>query len=104
MNKIRKAPAELSVLLDCPTVSTKEFVAVDDDNVCTEPIVADKDTLEFFQSSKNISDADSDDENEMNDEDPVTTSSEMQNIMKSMRSYLDAHSNGEMNSKRVNIK
>uniref|UniRef100_A0A8C4RFJ1 HTH CENPB-type domain-containing protein n=1 Tax=Erpetoichthys calabaricus TaxID=27687 RepID=A0A8C4RFJ1_ERPCA len=55
--------------------------------------------LEFVQSSKNIIDADSDDENEMNNAAPVPTSSEMRNIMKSMRSYLDAHSNGEMNNK-----
>ncbi|GFW90376.1 hypothetical protein TNCV_3509241 [Trichonephila clavipes] len=53
---------------------------------------------------KNIVAADSDDENEMNNETPVPTSSEMQNIMKSMRSYLDAHSNGEMNNKMVDIK
>ncbi|GFW06114.1 hypothetical protein TNCV_4479061 [Trichonephila clavipes] len=51
------------------------------------------------QSSKNIIDADSDDENEMNEAAPVPTSSEMKNVMKSMRSYLDAHYNGEMNTK-----
>ncbi|GFS50203.1 hypothetical protein TNCV_3181 [Trichonephila clavipes] len=34
MNKIRKTPAGL----DCPTVSSEEFAAVDDDKVCTEPI------------------------------------------------------------------
>ncbi|GFV11943.1 hypothetical protein TNCV_3530391, partial [Trichonephila clavipes] len=36
----------------------------------------------MVQSSKTIIDADSDDENEMNDETPIPTSSEMQNIMK----------------------
>ncbi|GFU60621.1 hypothetical protein TNCV_1730281 [Trichonephila clavipes] len=38
-------------------------------------------------------DADSDDENEIDSAAPVTTSSEMRNIRKSMRNYLDAHSN-----------
>uniref|UniRef100_A0A8C4RRF5 Tigger transposable element-derived protein 4 n=1 Tax=Erpetoichthys calabaricus TaxID=27687 RepID=A0A8C4RRF5_ERPCA len=94
---------KVSVLLDCPTVSSEEFVAVDDDNVCTAPIMADKDILEFVQSSKNIIDADSDDENEMNNAAPVPTSSEMRNIMKSMLSYLDAHSNDEMNNKMDDI-
>ncbi|GFV31294.1 hypothetical protein TNCV_2012981 [Trichonephila clavipes] len=44
---------------------SEEFVAVNDDNVCTAPIRADNDFLEFVQSSKNI-DADSNDENETN--------------------------------------
>ncbi|GFW41513.1 hypothetical protein TNCV_466011 [Trichonephila clavipes] len=43
-----------------------------------------------------------DDDNEMNNEAPVFSSSRMKNIMKSMRSYLDAHSNGEMNNKMNN--
>ncbi|GFW87630.1 hypothetical protein TNCV_4485951 [Trichonephila clavipes] len=34
--------------------------------MCTAPFIADKDILEFFQSSEHIIDADSDDENEMN--------------------------------------
>ncbi|GFT33781.1 transposable element Tcb1 transposase [Trichonephila clavipes] len=55
-----------SVLSDCLTVSSEESVTADDDNVCTAPIMADKDILEFVKSSKNIIDADSDDENEMN--------------------------------------
>ncbi|GFV73013.1 putative DD41D transposase [Trichonephila clavipes] len=41
--------------------------------------MADKDILEFVQSSKNIFDADSDNENEMNNAAPVPTSSEMRN-------------------------
>ncbi|GFV17115.1 hypothetical protein TNCV_3632781 [Trichonephila clavipes] len=60
MIKIRKTPAGL----DCPTVSTKEFVAVDDGNVYTAPVMADKDILQFVQGLKRIVDADSDDENE----------------------------------------
>ncbi|GFW37695.1 HTH_Tnp_Tc3_2 domain-containing protein [Trichonephila clavipes] len=44
--------------------------------------MADKDILEFVRSSKNIIDADSKDENEMNNAAPVTTSSEMRNIIK----------------------
>ncbi|GFV44397.1 transposable element Tcb1 transposase [Trichonephila clavipes] len=70
--------------------SSEEFVAVDDDNVCISPIRADKDILKFVQSSKNIIDADSDNENEMNNVTPDPTSSETRNIMKNMRSYLDA--------------
>ncbi|GFV97472.1 hypothetical protein TNCV_2039801 [Trichonephila clavipes] len=74
-------------------LSSDEFVAVDDDDVCTAPITAYKDILMFVQSYKNILYADSNDENEMDN----AASSEMRNIMKSMRSYLDAHSNNEMN-------
>ncbi|GFY31238.1 hypothetical protein TNCV_752011 [Trichonephila clavipes] len=89
-----------SARLDCLTVSSEEFVAIDDDNACTATIMADKDILEFVQSSKisfifgvcskfkNIIYAESDDENEMNNAAFVPTSSEMRNIMKSMRSYL----------------
>ncbi|GFT06530.1 uncharacterized protein TNCV_3356511 [Trichonephila clavipes] len=40
----------------------EEFVEIDDGNVCTAPIIADKDNLEFVYSSKNIIDTDSDDE------------------------------------------
>ncbi|GFW37354.1 hypothetical protein TNCV_4498451 [Trichonephila clavipes] len=89
MNKVRKTHARL----ECPTVSSKEFVAVD---VCTAPSL-----LEFVQSSKNIIDTDFDDVNEMNNAAPVPTSSEMRNVMKNMRSYLDTHSNDEMNNKIV---
>ncbi|GFS52056.1 hypothetical protein TNCV_1104781 [Trichonephila clavipes] len=52
------------------------LIAVGDDNVCTAPIMADKDILDFVQSSKNTIDADSDDENEMTNAAPVPTSSE----------------------------
>ncbi|GFX83842.1 hypothetical protein TNCV_351061 [Trichonephila clavipes] len=48
------------------------FNIVDDDNVRTT-----KEILEFVQNSKNVIDADSDDENEMNTAAPVPTSSEM---------------------------
>ncbi|GFS89485.1 hypothetical protein TNCV_1809891 [Trichonephila clavipes] len=64
----------------------------------TVQIMADKHILDFVQSLKNIIDGDSDDENEMTTTAPVSTPSEMRNIMKSMRSYLDAHSNGEINN------
>ncbi|GFT29595.1 uncharacterized protein TNCV_4890481 [Trichonephila clavipes] len=66
--------------------------------------MADKDIMEFVQSSKNIIDTDTDDENEMNKAAPAPTSSEMRKNMKSKRSYLDAHSNGEMNNKMDDIK
>ncbi|GFU78272.1 hypothetical protein TNCV_5008491 [Trichonephila clavipes] len=78
MNKIRKTPAGL----DCPIVLSEECVAVDDDNVCTPLVMADKDILEFVQSSKNIIDADSEDKNEMNNATPVPTSSKMINVVK----------------------
>ncbi|GFU55759.1 uncharacterized protein TNCV_2969281 [Trichonephila clavipes] len=64
--------------------------------------MADKDILEF-QSSKNIIDADSKDKNEMNNATPVITPFEMRNIIKIIRSCLDAHSNGERNSKMDDI-
>ncbi|GFT15053.1 hypothetical protein TNCV_4316341 [Trichonephila clavipes] len=88
---------------DCPTVSLEEFVPVDDDNVSTALIMAEKGTFWILTKSKKIIDADSDDKNEMNNAAPVPTSSEMRNIMKRMRSYLDAHCNGEINSKIFNI-
>ncbi|GFU17218.1 DDE-1 domain-containing protein [Trichonephila clavipes] len=99
MYQIQKIPA----VLDCPIVLWEEFNAVDDDNVCPAPIMADKDILEFVQSSKTIFDADFNDENQMNNAAPVPTSYEMMNIMKSMRSYLDVHSNDEMNNKMDDI-
>ncbi|GFX68004.1 hypothetical protein TNCV_921051 [Trichonephila clavipes] len=73
----------------------------DDDAVCTAPFTADKDILELLQSSKNIIDADFYDANEMNNTVPVSTSSKMKNIMKSMCSSLDAHTNDEMNNKNT---
>ncbi|GFU11978.1 hypothetical protein TNCV_3265711 [Trichonephila clavipes] len=56
-------------------------------------MMAVKDILELVQSSKYIIDTDSDCENEINNASPVPTSSEMRNVMKSMLSYLDVHSN-----------
>ncbi|GFV58544.1 rho guanine nucleotide exchange factor 17 [Trichonephila clavipes] len=58
-----------------------EFITLDDDNVCTAPIMADKHILEFVQSSNNIIDADSEDKNEMNIAAPVPISSEMRNVI-----------------------
>ncbi|GFX68602.1 hypothetical protein TNCV_1800151 [Trichonephila clavipes] len=79
MNKIRKASAGL----DCPIVSSEEFVAVDDDNVCTGLFMPDKEISEFVHNSKIINDADSDDENELNNAAPVPLSSEMRNVIES---------------------
>ncbi|GFW60763.1 hypothetical protein TNCV_571091 [Trichonephila clavipes] len=90
------------VLLDCVTASSEEFVAVDDDIVLMLPIMADKDILEFVHSLKNIIDADSDNENEKNNASPVLPSSNMRNVMKSLRSYFDIHSKVEMNDKMDN--
>ncbi|GFV48952.1 hypothetical protein TNCV_1093521 [Trichonephila clavipes] len=67
MNKIRKTPAGL----DRPTGSSEEFLAIDDDNVRTTQIMAEEDILEFVQSSKNVFNADSDGDNEINDAVPV---------------------------------
>ncbi|GFS63880.1 hypothetical protein TNCV_1128861 [Trichonephila clavipes] len=61
MYTIWKTPAGLN----CPVVLSKEFNAVDGDNVSKAPIMGDKDILEFVQSLKNIIDAYYDDENEM---------------------------------------
>ncbi|GFY00772.1 hypothetical protein TNCV_2141641 [Trichonephila clavipes] len=47
------------------------------------PIWADKDILDFVQSSKNIIDTGFNDENEVNNAAAVSTSSKMRNIMKS---------------------
>ncbi|GFW82669.1 hypothetical protein TNCV_3492411 [Trichonephila clavipes] len=94
---------KISVSLNCPLVSLKEFFAIDADNACTAPIMAGKNILEFAQSSKNIIEADSDDEKETNKAVPLSTSPEMRNIMKSMRRYLDAYCNGEMNNKMDEI-
>ncbi|GFY10666.1 hypothetical protein TNCV_2194871 [Trichonephila clavipes] len=77
MSKIQKTRGGLY----CPAVSLEEFVAVDDGNVCTVPIMADKGILEFLQSSKNIIDADSEDEIKMSKAAPVPTPSEMRNII-----------------------
>ncbi|GFV85589.1 hypothetical protein TNCV_3774131 [Trichonephila clavipes] len=89
--------------MDFPIVLSEKFSTVNDDNVYTVPIMADKDILGFLQSSKNINDADSDDENGINKATPFPTSSEMRNVMKSRRHYLDTHSNGEINNKMVDI-
>ncbi|GFV29981.1 hypothetical protein TNCV_3100581 [Trichonephila clavipes] len=94
MNTILKTPAELV----CPAVSSEEFLTVDDINVYSR-IIVDRDILEFLQSSTNIIDTDSDEENEMKNAALAITSSEMRNIMKSKRNYLDAHTKGEMNKK-----
>ncbi|GFX04083.1 hypothetical protein TNCV_3972321 [Trichonephila clavipes] len=72
---------KVSVLLDCSIVSSDEFVPVDDDNMCTASIMTDKNILGLDESSKNIIDADSDDENETNNAIPVPTSTEMRNIL-----------------------
>ncbi|GFY34901.1 hypothetical protein TNCV_154741 [Trichonephila clavipes] len=101
MNKIQQALAGLDYCTT--TVPSEEFVAADDDKMCTAPVIADKDILEFVQSSKNIVHTHSDDESEMNNSTPVPTSFEMRNITKNILSYLDAHSNGEMNHKMDDI-
>ncbi|GFV08883.1 hypothetical protein TNCV_3821261 [Trichonephila clavipes] len=90
--------------MEFPIVSSEEFIAENADNVCVDPIIANKDTLEFIKSSKSIINADSNIEKEINNAIPVPTSSEMKNTMKSILCYLDAHSNGEMNNKREDIK
>ncbi|GFX27761.1 hypothetical protein TNCV_3662481 [Trichonephila clavipes] len=110
---------KVSVLLDCPTVSSEVFIAVDDDNrvrlttdrnICSStsgPKIAPnygKDILKSAQSSKSIIDEDFDDENEMSNVSHVPTSSEMRNIMKSTRGYLESYSNDEMNNNMHDVK
>ncbi|GFW84731.1 hypothetical protein TNCV_1814611 [Trichonephila clavipes] len=63
-------------------MSLEEYVAVDDGKVCTAPIMADKGILEFVQSSSNITDADFEDKNEVNNAARVFTSLKIKNIMK----------------------
>ncbi|GFT53353.1 uncharacterized protein TNCV_3323851 [Trichonephila clavipes] len=70
------------VLLDCPTVSSEEIVAVDDDRVCVSPIMAEKRNFRVCSRLKNIVDADSDDKNEVNSAIPIPSSSEMRSIIK----------------------
>ncbi|GFW65494.1 hypothetical protein TNCV_1776381 [Trichonephila clavipes] len=71
---------------------SEEFNAVDDDILCKAAVMADKNILEFVQN-----------ETEMSNAALVPTSSVIRNIMRSMRNYLDAHSNGEMNNKTNDI-
>ncbi|GFW98786.1 hypothetical protein TNCV_2837471 [Trichonephila clavipes] len=73
----------------------EESTAIDDGNVCREEIMTDKNILGYVQSSRNIFDANSDDENGTNNAALVPKSSEMRNIMESMLSYLDAYVNGK---------
>ncbi|GFY20060.1 hypothetical protein TNCV_2147531 [Trichonephila clavipes] len=70
MNKILKTPAGLK----CTIVLSEKFITVDDDNVYTAPIMADKDILVFAQSSKYIIDENSEDENEINSATPISMS------------------------------
>lgn len=88
---------KVSALLDCPTLSLNEYVAVDD-NVCTAPIMTQKEIVEIVQNPNDSTYVDSDDESEngISDAVPVPSTSEMRKIIKSMRSYLNAQSNGEM--------
>ncbi|GFV46353.1 hypothetical protein TNCV_3232421 [Trichonephila clavipes] len=81
MNKTQKTAAGLNH----PTVPLEEIVAVDDDNLCTAPIIAEKDILEFVHGSKNIIDTDANDKDKMNNAMLVPTSSEVMNIMKRFR-------------------
>ncbi|GFV48349.1 uncharacterized protein TNCV_2479141 [Trichonephila clavipes] len=64
-----------------PAVPSKKFVGVDN-TAFIAPMMTEKDILEFVQSSKNIMNADSSDENEMTNAAPVSTSSEMRNNIK----------------------
>ncbi|GFT38541.1 hypothetical protein TNCV_2748211 [Trichonephila clavipes] len=77
MNKIRKTPAGL----DFFTVSSEELVEVDV-IMCVQPQLWQTKAFFEVQSSKNIIDVDSDNENGKNNRVPVLTSSEMRNIMK----------------------
>ncbi|GFV99430.1 hypothetical protein TNCV_1514001 [Trichonephila clavipes] len=67
---------KVSVLLDCPAVVLEEYGTVDEDKVCS-----DKDILEFVQNSKNVINANFDEENEMNHAASALMSSKTRNIM-----------------------
>ncbi|GFY20044.1 hypothetical protein TNCV_2147371 [Trichonephila clavipes] len=70
-NRKQKTPGRFYIIELTYGVLLEESVAVDDDNVGTDPILAYRDILEFVQSSKNIIDADSENENEMNNAAPL---------------------------------
>ncbi|GFV77000.1 hypothetical protein TNCV_690701 [Trichonephila clavipes] len=72
---------EVSAVFDSHSVSSEEFVVV---NGVYSPNYG-KDILELVQNSKNIVDADSNDESAMNNAAPVPMPSEMENIMKITR-------------------
>ncbi|GFV85555.1 DDE-1 domain-containing protein [Trichonephila clavipes] len=95
MDNVRKTPA----VLDFPIVLLEEFIAVHYDSVRTASVRTNIYILEFVRSSKSIIDVDSDDESEKNNAASVPTSSRMRDVVKRIRSYLNAHSNGEMNKK-----
>ncbi|GFW02471.1 hypothetical protein TNCV_2454871 [Trichonephila clavipes] len=67
--------AAKNVFERCVTGVVKEIYAIGSKKR-EPPMMADKVNLEFVQSSKNIIDADSDEENQMNKAAPVPTSSE----------------------------
>ncbi|GFU57792.1 hypothetical protein TNCV_1281401 [Trichonephila clavipes] len=94
---------KVSVQLDCPIVSWEKFFVKEADNEYTAPIKIGKDNLEF-KAQKNIIDGDYEGKNDKNNVTPVPTSFEMRNIMKTMRCYLDPHSNGKMNNKTDHMK
>ncbi|GFX71621.1 hypothetical protein TNCV_2696091 [Trichonephila clavipes] len=76
MNKIRETPARLDSL----TVSSEEFIAVADDNVCTEPQLRKKKTFwSLFKAQKILMQIPT---MKKNNAAFAFTSSEMRNIMK----------------------
>ncbi|GFU42969.1 hypothetical protein TNCV_3141131 [Trichonephila clavipes] len=63
---------KVSILLDCPTASLEEFVPVDEYcNVCTAAIIADKKHFGVWSKLKKYIDADSDDDDVMQNAAPV---------------------------------
>ncbi|GFX98453.1 hypothetical protein TNCV_4002221 [Trichonephila clavipes] len=68
------AAVKLSIVDRSSVIKKLGSTAVDADNLFTEPNKADKDVLEFIQSSKNIIDADFEDETEMNNAVPTSKS------------------------------
>ncbi|GFX92784.1 hypothetical protein TNCV_4876411 [Trichonephila clavipes] len=92
LNILNEIFEKVSVLSDCLTISSEEFVAVDDNNVCAASIMADNSISEFVQSLKDVIDAGSDDEKQTNNATPVPTSSEMRNITKK----ADLHPHGRI--------
>ncbi|GFW31435.1 hypothetical protein TNCV_1287831 [Trichonephila clavipes] len=79
---------KVPVLLDCPSAPLEEFIAIDDDNVCTAPIIAGQRHSGACSKLKTITNANSEYEKKMNPATPVPTSSEMRNIMKKIYTII----------------
>ncbi|GFX75513.1 hypothetical protein TNCV_4714201 [Trichonephila clavipes] len=90
----------IPITIDCNVVA---FIVFEEG--FHQPIKRTKQQRHFGVCSKrkNIIQEDSDDEQKMNNAAPVPRSSELRNVMKSIRRHLDVHYIGEMNKKMDDI-